>query len=460
MPVINGVYLKDFTALPSSVTDANIIPIAITGDNVAYRTTVSGIVTDARVTSKLLTGLSVTGGAISATDTILQAFGKVQNQINGKQTALNGTGIVEMAGTTPSYLSSTGTGNVVKATSPTLVTPALGTPASGVMTNVTGTAAGLTAGLIVDQANSATIDAAATNVINSIALRDADGDIYARTFNMANNYGDFVPNKLVGTSSSGQIREMSQAIAKTYLDLSGTNTGDQTTITGNAGTATALETTRTIWGQNFNGSANVSGALTGVTGITTSGGYTQSGATANTFTGASTFTKNVTVKSGNGDQLIIDNAGERFTQMDYYNNGGPKAVTYWDNTNNFFQIITTPASSTIRAVAGTNGVELANGGTSWTALSDIREKKIIRPIEDALTTMKDFRTVIGRYKTDSINVERAFLIAQDVQKTYPYAVTVAQDENKTLRLAYTELIPLMIKAIQELEAKIKILENK
>jgi hypothetical protein len=84
MPVINGVYLKDFTALPSSVTDANIIPIAITGNQIAYRTTVGGIVTDARVTSKLLTGLSVTGGAIAATDTILEAFGKVQNQINSK----------------------------------------------------------------------------------------------------------------------------------------------------------------------------------------------------------------------------------------------------------------------------------------------------------------------------------------------------------------------------------------
>jgi hypothetical protein len=84
MPVINGVYLKDFAALPSSVTDANIIPIAITGNQIAYRTTVGGIVTDARVTSKILTGLSVTGGAIAATDTILQAFGKVQNQINSK----------------------------------------------------------------------------------------------------------------------------------------------------------------------------------------------------------------------------------------------------------------------------------------------------------------------------------------------------------------------------------------
>lgn len=40
---------------------------------------------------------------------------------------------------------STGTGGLVRATSPTLVTPALGTPASGVMTNVTGTASWLTA---------------------------------------------------------------------------------------------------------------------------------------------------------------------------------------------------------------------------------------------------------------------------------------------------------------------------
>jgi hypothetical protein len=85
MPVINGVYLKDFTALPGAVADADIIPIAITGDNLAYRTTVAGIVTDARITAKLLTGLSVTGGAVIAADTILEAFGKVQNQINGKQ---------------------------------------------------------------------------------------------------------------------------------------------------------------------------------------------------------------------------------------------------------------------------------------------------------------------------------------------------------------------------------------
>lgn len=43
----------------------------------------------------------------------------------------------------------------------------------------------------------------------------------------------------------------------TGANLSGTNTGDQTNITGNAGTATALQTARTINGVSFNGTANI-----------------------------------------------------------------------------------------------------------------------------------------------------------------------------------------------------------
>jgi hypothetical protein len=40
----------------------------------------------------------------------------------------------------------TGSGGIVLATSPTLITPALGTPSALIGTNITGTAAGLTAG--------------------------------------------------------------------------------------------------------------------------------------------------------------------------------------------------------------------------------------------------------------------------------------------------------------------------
>jgi len=125
MPVINGVYLKDFTALPGAVADANIIPIAISGDNVAYRTTVSGIVTDARITAKLLTGLSVTGGAVVAADTILEAFGKVQNQINGKQGTIT--------------LTTTGTSGAATLISNTLNIPDYGSALSGYLPLTGGT---------------------------------------------------------------------------------------------------------------------------------------------------------------------------------------------------------------------------------------------------------------------------------------------------------------------------------
>ena len=68
----------------------------------------------------------------------------------------------------------------------------------------------------------------------------------------AANYNDYAPSKS-GTGASGTWG---------------------ISISGNAATAstsTKLTTARTIWGQSFNGTANVSGAMTGVTSITASG---------------------------------------------------------------------------------------------------------------------------------------------------------------------------------------------
>jgi len=67
--------------------------------------------------------------------------------------------------------------------------------------------------------------------------------------------------------------------------ISGTNTGDQTTVTGNAGTATTLQTARTIGGSSFDGSANVTsfpapGAIGGTTPST--GDFTTLSATGDT----------------------------------------------------------------------------------------------------------------------------------------------------------------------------------
>jgi len=55
---------------------------------------------------------------------------------------------------------------------------------------------------------------------------------------------------------------VTDAQATVIGNTSGTNTGDQTTVSGNAGSATVLQTARTIAGVSFNGSANITIAAT------------------------------------------------------------------------------------------------------------------------------------------------------------------------------------------------------
>jgi hypothetical protein len=64
---------------------------------------------NASVIAKVLTGLNVTGGSISATDSILIAFGKVQNQINGLLGGVQYQGVWNAFTNNPVLTSSVGT---------------------------------------------------------------------------------------------------------------------------------------------------------------------------------------------------------------------------------------------------------------------------------------------------------------------------------------------------------------
>ena len=72
----------------------------------------------------------------------------IQTQFAGKEGTLTNS-----AGLLAALNDETGTGLSVFSTSPTFVTPLLGTPTSGVLTNCTGTASGLTAGNVTTNAN-------------------------------------------------------------------------------------------------------------------------------------------------------------------------------------------------------------------------------------------------------------------------------------------------------------------
>jgi hypothetical protein len=65
-------------------------------------------------------------------------------------------------------------------------------------------------------------------------------------------------SKSADTITDGTTNKAYTATEKTKLGaITGTNTGDQTSVTGNAGTATKLATARTINGVSFDGTANI-----------------------------------------------------------------------------------------------------------------------------------------------------------------------------------------------------------
>ena len=78
---------------------------------------------------------------------------------------------------------------------------------------------------------------------------------------------------------------------------SGTNTGDQTAISGNAGTATALQTARSIYGNSFDGTADLTQIIASTYGGT-GNGFTK-------FTGPLTTEKTKTLRNANDTILEL-----------------------------------------------------------------------------------------------------------------------------------------------------------
>jgi hypothetical protein len=129
------------------------------------------------------------------------------------------------------------------------------------------------------------------------------------------------------------------------------------------------------------------------------------------------------------------------------------------NSASYAYIQGQPGNSLAVVAGSSGGVYLANGGTSWTAISDERMKTDLMPIENATKKVGQLRSMTGRYRTDSQAKKRSFLIAQDVLEVLPEAVNL--DTNSGMYgVQYTDVIPLLVASIKELKAELDTLKNK
>jgi hypothetical protein len=160
--------------------------------------------------------------------------------------------------------------------------------------------------------------------------------------------------------------------------------------------------------------------------------------------------------------ILSANANPTLMELRYNNAGaGQRWIVAIDSNNGYFLYNHNGV-----------GVTVTNGATSWSAVSDERLKTDLQPIENALNKVNQLRSVTGRFKSDGEGTSRSFLIAQDVEKVLPEAVSPyknpnSEDETEYLAVSYTDVIPLLVAAIkeqqsiiQDLKARIETLEAK
>jgi trimeric autotransporter adhesin len=173
--------------------------------------------------------------------------------------------------------------------------------------------------------------------------------------------------------------------------------------------------------------------------------------------------------SGDG-KLTIDSTATNDTAIDFRNEG----TLTWrlrskGNVGDQFEF---------RDAGGDDGVYIAQNGSAWADVSDERLKTSFVPIENAVDKLNTLQAINFKWKYGSEERQsknNLGLIAQEVHKVFPEAVDDYDLEDFKLidhptiegtkqvaqgswGLSRTTLIPVLVKAIQELSAEVEILK--
>ena len=349
--------------------------------------------------------------------------------------------------TTTMLASTTGSGAVVLATSPTLVTPSLGTPSALVGTNITGTAAGLSIG-----GNAATATTA-TNVsggTSSVTSETVSGNL-TLSGGTANGVAYLNGSKVVTTGSALVFDGTNLGLGVTPSAWSGIGK----TLQVNTGGSFSADSANSYFATNsyYNGTNWIYNTSNYATRYTSGAGqhqwYTAPSGTAGN---AITFTQAMTLDaSGN---LLVGTTVATGGLLSGFNaiiNGG---ATY---TNIGHSSGTGSGSTYIQfAYAGTTIGSIAQSGTTavlYNITSDQRLKENIADAASASALIDAIQVRQYDWKSDGSHQRYGF-IAQELVTVAPEAVHQPADPEEMMAVDYSKLVPMLVKEIQDLRKRL------
>jgi len=109
---------------------------------------------------------------------------------------------------------------------------------------------------------------------------------------------------------------------------------------------------------------------------------------------------------------------------------------------------------------GTNNGQISwsGGTTSYTTTSDARVKKNIVDAPDAGSLIDTIKVRSWDFKADDVHW-RYGMVAQELLPVAPEAVTVPEDKEMMMGVDYAKLVPMLVKEIQSLRARVAQLEG-
>jgi hypothetical protein len=111
--------------------------------------------------------------------------------------------------------------------------------------------------------------------------------------------------------------------------------------------------------------------------------------------GTSTPAQKLRIKAENGDQLGLDNAGERFTQISFLNNAAQKAAIWLDETDDEFAIYAAAGYTTPIYANGVERVRVTPGGLTFNG--DTAAANALDDYEEGTFTADSYSVNFGNY---------------------------------------------------------------
>jgi hypothetical protein len=304
----------------------------------------------------------------------------------------------------------------------------LNTPVASATALATGRTIGMTGDVVWTSAafdGSGNVTGTATIQANSVALgTDTTGNYVESVANGSYLTGGGAASEGAVLTLGVDATDLNTASKVVARDASGNFVAGTITaaLTGNASTATTLQTARNIGGVSFNGAADIN-----LPGVNTAGTQDTSG------TAAISTAATVTTSS----------AASAFKV--------PFADTTASTTGNYGLLQDSTATFTYNP--STNVLEAGTFNTT----SDVSLKENIHTFENAIDVVAGLRGVRFTWKKNGIKT--VGLIAQEVEKVLPELVGENVDTG-IKSVSYANMVAVLIEAVKELKAEIEELKKR